>query len=45
MMLCFIETSQLGGLIDQYLLNSYISCHPESSEDIVLTAEIMEKDL
>ena len=45
MMPCFIETSLLGRLIDQYLLNSYIRCHPESSEHIVLAAEIMEKDL
>ena len=33
----------MGGLIDQYLLNSYIRCHPESLEDVVLTAELMEK--
>ena len=33
----------MGGLIDQYLLNSCIRCHPESLEDVVLAAEIMEK--
>lgn len=33
----------VGGFIDQCLLNSYIRCHPESSEDAILAAEVMEK--
>ena len=33
----------VGGFTDQCLLNSYIRCHPESLEDVILVVEVMGK--
>lgn len=35
----------MGGSFDQYLLNSYMGCHPESLEDVILAAEVVERIL